>query len=167
MSERFHVRLPDGSEFGPVGVDVLREWAVQGRVTPDSMIVGDRGDETPAREHDVLAPIVNAPPTVRGAVPPEPKGDATGGLIPYKNMPALTSYYVGIGSLVALIVFPLGVIVGTIAVVLGINGLRLRRREPEVKGAAHAWTGIIIGGIVALLTLTILVIIAVSMLMAP
>jgi hypothetical protein len=70
-----------------------------------------------------------------------PTGDATGGVIPYKNAPALIAYYTGIGSLIPV----LGIILGPIAFVLGILGLRKRKRQPEVKGAAHAWIGIVLG----------------------
>jgi hypothetical protein len=71
------------------------------------------------------------------------QGDATGGLIPYKNGPALAAYYIGIGSLLCC---PAGII----AVVLGIMGLQKRAREPEVKGSVHAWIGIILGSITTL-----------------
>ncbi len=165
MDETYTVQGADGTEYGPVEIDALRQWAIQGRIAPNAMIVPQGGgDGAPASAHPVIGPIINAPPTVRGAIPPETTGDATGGLIPYKNPPALAAYYVGIGSLVALILFPLGLVVGPIAVVLGIKGLRRRKREPEVKGAAHAWAGIVIGGLVALITLGVIVLIGVSML---
>jgi hypothetical protein len=59
-------------------------------------------------------------------------------VIPYKNPPALTAYYLGLFSL-----FPfLGAVLGVVAVVLGIMGLRKKRETPEVKGSVHAWVGI-------------------------
>jgi len=73
-------------------------------------------------------------------------GDGTGGLIPYKNMPALVSYYLGVFSLVPC----LGFFLGVAAVILGIIGLRKRAENPIIKGAAHAWVGIILGGLFAL-----------------
>ena len=72
-----------------------------------------------------------------------PQGDATGGLIPYKNVPALVAYYLGVFSVVPVIGSPLGLT----AVVLGILGLRKAALQPEVKGKAHALVGIIVGGI--------------------
>ena len=33
------------------------------------------------------------------------------------------------------------------AFVLGIFGLRARKRKPAVKGSVHAWIGIILGGL--------------------
>ncbi len=62
------------------------------------------------------------------------EGDATGGLIPYKNPKALIAYYLGIGSL---LIFPLGFV----SIVLGFMGLADRKRNPVIKGSAHAWIG--------------------------
>ena len=69
-------------------------------------------------------------------------GDGTlGGLIPYKNGPALTAYYLGVFSLIPLLGIPLGI--G--ALILGIKGLRMARDHPEVKGKVHAWIGVVAG----------------------
>ncbi|WP_164101697.1 DUF4190 domain-containing protein [Candidatus Laterigemmans baculatus] len=73
--------------------------------------------------------------------PPREMGDATGGLIPYKNPKALISYYLGIVSLLPVIGFPLGVA----SIILGIGGLRARRQTPIIKGSAHAIIGIVLG----------------------
>jgi hypothetical protein len=71
-----------------------------------------------------------------------PQGDATGGIIPYKNPSALIAYYCGLFSL-----FPfLGLFLGIAGLVLGIRGLRYRNQHPEVRGSVHAWIGIIMGG---------------------
>ena len=73
---------------------------------------------------------------------PRGEGDATGGVIPYKNVPALAAYYIGIVSLLCCFV---GLPVGIAAVVLGVMGLQKRARQPEVKGSIHAWIGIVCG----------------------
>jgi hypothetical protein len=70
------------------------------------------------------------------------EGDVTGGIIPYKNGPALAAYYIGIVSMLCCFA---GLPVGIVAVVLGIMGLKKRARQPEVKGSVHAWIGIICG----------------------
>ena len=58
-------------------------------------------------------------------------GDSTGGVVPYKNPPALIAYYLGLFSL-----FPcLGGLLGIVAVVLGIIGLRRRAENPAIKGS--------------------------------
>jgi serine/threonine protein kinase len=70
-----------------------------------------------------------------------PEGDATGGVIPYKNPPALIAYYCGVFSLIPII----GIIVGIPGIILGFVGLRRRWANPPIKGAVHAWIGIILG----------------------
>ena len=80
------------------------------------------------------------------AGPGEVEGDATGGVIPYRNPPALLAYYLGLFS-----AFPcLGLPLGIAAVVLGIQGLKRRRLHPVVKGTVHAWIGIGCGGLAIL-----------------
>lgn len=70
------------------------------------------------------------------------EGDATGGVIPYKNPKALIAYYLGILSGLPVIGIPLG----AAAFVLGIMGLRDRARNPVIKGSLHAAVGIGCGG---------------------
>ncbi len=73
-------------------------------------------------------------------------GDATGGLIPYKNAKALASYYCGVFALIPC----LGAILGPIALILGFMGLSYANKMPEAKGKAHAIVGIVLGGLVTL-----------------
>ncbi|MGY8766855.1 MAG: DUF4190 domain-containing protein [Pirellulales bacterium] len=75
------------------------------------------------------------------------KGDATGGLIPYKNVPALISYYLGVFSIIPC----LGLLLAIPAIILGVIGLKKKAKNPLVKGTAHAWVGIIMGTIFTLL----------------
>jgi len=89
-----------------------------------------------------------APPPAAPAPGQYPPGyNPTGGLIPYRNTPALISYYMGIFSIIPLVGIPLGII----AVVLGIRGLKKANRDPSVKGKVHAWVGIIVGGLFGLI----------------
>ena len=74
------------------------------------------------------------------------EGDATGGLIPYKNGKALAAYYCAIFSLIPCI----GGILGPLAVVLGFLGLGHAKKYPETRGQAHAIVGIVLGGLVTL-----------------
>lgn len=77
--------------------------------------------------------------------PSQAEGDATGGVIPYKNPPALIAYYCGIFSMLACI--PIFLPLPIVALVLGIKGLRKAKAEPQVRGKVHAWIGIIGGSI--------------------
>jgi hypothetical protein len=80
-------------------------------------------------------------------------------IIPYRNVPALTSYYLGVFS-----IFPcLGVALGVAAVVLGIKGLKLAARNPNAKGKAHAIVGIVCGSVFGLIWLVIDALIIIGM----
>jgi hypothetical protein len=74
------------------------------------------------------------------------EGDATGGLIPYKNGMALAAYYCAVVSLIPLI----GHVLGSLAVVFGILGLKHKSRHPKHGGTAHAIVGIVLGAITTL-----------------
>jgi hypothetical protein len=89
----------------------------------------------------ITALVGGVPPP---APPPVPQqGDATGGLIPYKNPHALIGYYLGIFGL-----FPfIGLLLAIPALILGIMGLQRRKKNPIIKGAVHAWVGIVLGAI--------------------
>jgi len=93
---------------------------------------------------------------MNGSEPPRPAvtGDATGGVIPYKNPAALIAYYCGIFSIIPCF----GVLLGIPAVVLGIVGLVQRRKNPVIKGSVHAWIGIILGGLMSLLWIGLIVV---------
>lgn len=84
-----------------------------------------------------LAEVVGQPPML----PPINEGDATGGVIPYKNPHALIAYYLGIVSLLPII----GVPFGLASLILGIIGLKRRKANPVIKGSVHAWIGIVLG----------------------
>ena len=74
------------------------------------------------------------------------QGDSTGGIIPYKNGPALVAYYLGVFSILP----GIGLLLAVPALILGIMGLRKRNANPIIKGTLHAWVGIIMGGIFTL-----------------
>ena len=80
------------------------------------------------------------------------ESDATGGSIPYKNSKSLASYYVGVFSLIPIF----GLILGLVAIVLGILGWRDYRRNPQIRGQVHCWVGIVIGSIVVLIHLLLI-----------
>ena len=73
-------------------------------------------------------------------------GDATGGLIPYKNGMALAGYYCGVVGLLPV----LGLVLGVLAIVFGILGLKHKSRHPAHGGTAHTIVGIVLGAFGAL-----------------
>ncbi|MEM7456496.1 MAG: hypothetical protein AAF456_19280 [Planctomycetota bacterium] len=117
-----------------------------------------------------MKPNPYSAPEPGAPVPPPPpaysnpnEGDATGGLIPYKNPKALISYYLGILSGLPLIGLPIGLT----ALVLGILGLRDRKRNPVIKGGFHAGVGIGCGGFFTLLWALILFSLIVALMTNP
>jgi hypothetical protein len=62
-------------------------------------------------------------------------------LVPARNAPALVAYYCGVFSIIP----GLGLVLGPVAIVAGIFGIRRASRHPEVRGAAHAWSGVVMG----------------------
>jgi hypothetical protein len=64
-------------------------------------------------------------------------------LIPYKNSNALIAYYLGVFSLIPFF----GMILGIVALILGLQGLAFYKQHPETKGLVHAWVGIIMGSV--------------------
>jgi len=63
-----------------------------------------------------------------------------GGWIP-KNTYALWAYYLGIAATFSCILS------GIPSLILGIMALKKAKENPMLKGQAHAWVGIILGGI--------------------
>jgi hypothetical protein len=83
-------------------------------------------------------------------------GDATGGLIPYRNPLALIGYYVGVFSLIPCA----GAILGPTALILGILGLNYRKKNETAGGMAHAIVAIVLGSLVTLGHLGVVLIVA-------
>jgi hypothetical protein len=142
MSRRYTVQLPSGQTFGPESLEGVERWAHQRRIPADAYLIPDDG--SPA------IPVSQQPTVWRAVCNPEDDGFGTPGeddafatIIPYRNPKALAAYYTGIASLVPL----LGLIAGPVAIVLGVLGLRARKKDPRLKGSAHAITGIVLGSI--------------------
>jgi hypothetical protein len=76
----------------------------------------------------------------------DPADDTISTLIPYKNGRALAAYYFGVFSLIPC----LGLLLGPVAFVLGILGLRYVRANPTAKGTGHAIAGIVLGSLTTL-----------------
>ena len=74
-------------------------------------------------------------------------------LIP-NNKNALISYYTGIFSLFCcFMALPLGII----PIIFGFKGLSYAKKNPEAKGAIHAWVGILLGFLTTIVPLLELV----------
>ena len=90
---------------------------------------------------------------------PMEEGDATGGLIPYKNPPALIGDYLGYLGFLPI----LGIPIALAAIILGFIGLRKRKKNPAVRGKGHALFAIIAGfiGLICVGGISISIIVAI------
>src|SRR4030095_6566358 len=102
----------------------------------------DDDDDRPRRRRDDDDDYDDRP---RRRRPREEEGDATGGVIPYKNPSALAAYYCGVFALIPF----LGCALAPLAIVLGIVGLVKESAHPKARGRAHAVTGILLGLFIA------------------
>ena len=84
--------------------------------------------------------------------------EGIGTLIPYKNGKALAAYYCGVFSLIPCV----AVILGPLAFIFGLQGLRFAREHPRARGAGHAWAGIILGSLTTLAHLALILIIVIA-----
>lgn len=88
---KYRLRGGDGSEYGPVSASELRQWQVEGRAAPDSLVSRDGGEWLPLSSFPELASQTPAPmePLSPGNVP----------VVPRNNPFALTGMILGICSL--------------------------------------------------------------------
>lgn len=149
-----------GAQQGPFDIETLNRMVASGQIPVHGTLAWWPGQASwvqLAAVPGIRVAAAAAPQISTAAPPPQPpaapQGDATGGLIPYKNGPALAAYYLGILALVPL----LGFLAGIASCILGVMGLRKRSREPHVKGSAHAVIGIVLGGLSILVHLAVLI----------
>ncbi len=121
--------------------------------TPADPLVPQPQNPMPLIRPEDRPPVVAVPPPVAA-----PQGDATGGIIPYKNPPALMAYYAGVFSVIPFF----GFFIGIAAFCLGIVGLKRRRQTPIIRGSVHAWIGIIAGGLSVVVHLLVVVMLIVG-----
>lgn len=141
---QWHVRLADGQQFGPADMPTVVQWALQGRVPEDALLVSLDGEQTRSvlSEPEIVR-ILRAPPTVPSVNIQQRASIGAPGLIPYSNPKALIGYYLSIGGLIPLIGLPLAIA----AVICGIMGFKAWRADHAIKGPVHAWVAIILGGL--------------------
>ena len=141
MSTTYRIIGADGREYNALTVDKLRQWIGEGRLNRQTSVKSE-GDTT-WKQLDSLPELADAftPPPLAPASPAP-----AGGLnvvIPYRNPAALVAYYLAVFSIIP----GIGIVLGITAFVLGIVGLRFRRRNPTAGGAVHSWIGIVAGGL--------------------
>jgi hypothetical protein len=126
----FYTIQRQAEQYGPYDITQVRSMAQTGQLAPTDL-AWPQGSNTPIAVAALL----------QGS-----RGDATGGIIPYKNGPALTAYYLAVAALIPVI----GFFCAIAAFFLGLKGLKKARVEPHVRGQVHAWIGVLVGGLVTL-----------------
>lgn len=142
-----------GQQLGPYSLRELNDEIAAGRIRPADWMAWHKrcAGWVPLAG---LAGIGIAPAMPRGMTAPPPPpvhGDATGGVIPYKNPPALIAYYCSMLALLPFLGFPFAVA----AVILGPIGLKRYARNPAIKGKVHARIGIVLGLVSLLFQITL------------
>ena len=107
----FRIIGGDKKEYGPITTDQLRQWMVENRVNGQTLIRPEEGGEwrplsafpelNPTLASDTAAPQVGLQAAVSTT-------DPVSAVIPYRNMPALISYYLAVFSLIPCLGIPLG-----------------------------------------------------------
>lgn len=146
---QIHIRT-GGQQQGPFTIEQINQTLEKGALSADSTLACYDGcaDWIPLKDVPGVKILsthsyASSPPSPPPLAQPPAQGDATGGVIPYKNVHALTAYYLGIFGLIPII----GVLLAIPAVSLGISGLKKHKANPIIKGSIHAWIGIILGAI--------------------
>jgi hypothetical protein len=115
-----------GRSLGPYSEHELRTMVASGQA--------ELNDPVCVAGENQWRPLESLPSSASAPMPQEGSaGIAT--IIPYKNPPALTAYYLGVFSLIPCF----GLLLAIPAFILGIIGLRKARENPGSKGKAHAW----------------------------
>ena len=156
MSQQYKIKGTDGGEYGPVSTEELQHWIAQNRCTRESLVeVDGSGEWVPLATLPEFQDAFAAPPPA--PAPASAQGDSgISTVIPYKNVPALTAYYTGVFCIIC------PPILSIPAIVLGVKGLRNVKKNPEVKGTAHAWIGILSGSFFLILSIVVGVLIAIG-----
>ena len=146
---KIHVAVA-GQQQGPHEVSEVNAMLANGSLPSLSTLAWHEG----LTEWVPLATIpgIVIPGTTEAAAPrPAPAANPAPGasneadvlrtVIPYKNPMALAAYYLGIFGMIPF----LGIVLALPALGLGIAGLVRRKRNPLLKGAVHAWVGVMLG----------------------
>ena len=143
----YHIVGADGQSHGPLDAATLTQWIAEGRANGQTQMCPEGGSEwKPLASYPEFASALSQAPQASPDVSAHtPEGDATGGVIPYKNKQALIGYYMSCAGLLIMCIPILGFIYGAVVMALGIKGLKNAKENPAVKGKVHCWIAIIGG----------------------
>jgi hypothetical protein len=138
----------DGKEYGPVSLELLTQWAAQGRINSQTRVLPAGASEWKAAvDVPELASLFAAPSLpLPGTSSPPPGGGYPQGT---RQGLAITSFVLGLVSLVCF-----GFLSGIPAVICGHVARGKAKREPAIfGGAGFALAGLIMGYVGILVTL--------------
>lgn len=150
---QYHLHLADGTRLADKSFADIQSAVADGSLKVDGALAWTPG--MPAWVP--LSQVLGLPPTMPAGAPVY-SGDGLGSLIPVKNSKALTAYYCAIFGLIPCVTF----ILGPLALIMGILGLKAVKRNPALPGTVHAWVGIILGGLETLVILLWLVFVIIA-----
>ena len=146
---KIHVSV-SGQQQGPHEVSEVNAMLADGSLPALSTLAWHEGLTEWVPLSTVPGILMPGSPPAPHAAPGRPAAASPGSsqeadvlrtVIPYKNPMALAAYYLGIFGMIPF----LGVALALPALGLGIAGLVRRRRNPSLKGAVHAWVGVVLG----------------------
>jgi hypothetical protein len=129
----------DGKEYGPVGVDALRQWIAEGRADARTRVLAEGSAEwRPLSEVPELAAFLPASPTA-------PAADASVPSLPPRNNPlAITGFVLGIAALPCLCGC-YGLPFNLLGIIFSAIGLSQINRDPATqKGRGLAIAGLVL-----------------------
>ncbi len=133
----YHIIGADGQPRGPIDAATLTRWITEGRANGQTKTCPDGGSEWKPLAYfpEFATALSQAPPAPPNISEHASAGDATGGLIPYKNVPALVGYYMSVFGLLVMFVPVLGIIYSLVVVALGVFGLVAVKKNPPPSSA--------------------------------
>ena len=143
----YHIIGADGQPRGPIEAATLTRWITEGRANGQTQTCPDGGSEWKPLAYfpEFATALTQAPPAPPNISAHASQGDATGGLIPYKNVPALVGYYMSVFGLLVMFVPVLGIIYSLVVIALGVFGLVTVKKNPQKRGTAHCVVAVVLG----------------------
>jgi len=155
----WHVAI-HGQKQGPLDREALLAMMRARQVPADSLVwTPGMPHWQPANAFPEFASAMGVPLRVVPSSAAPAGDDAIASIVPFRNSSALVAYYLSIASLIP----GLGAILGPIAILFGVKGLKFRRQNPAAHGTVHCWFAIILGGLVSLAHLTLVVLVVLSL----
>lgn len=137
--EKYRVKMSDGKLYGPIRLEEIVQWAREGRIPRDGLLISKEGGEIKSVFAEPrLASILSAPPTAPTTpVPPSATPTSKSFLFPTGNQYALIGYYLSVAGFLFPLLCPVSLILGVLGIIRAI-------KFPKAKGLLHAIVAILL-----------------------